>query len=99
MIILLTKTTAAQNEVALSYHRVRGLYFMAVVFAATIVPLVFLKTCVCKLVIAVILALLYSKIQIIKCSLGINLISILSLLYFVLFNIQMDETVFTGENL
>ena len=35
-IILLTKITAAQNEGALSYHRVRGLYFMAVVFAATI---------------------------------------------------------------
>ena len=35
--ILLTKTTAAQNEIALSYHRVRGLYFLAVVFAATIV--------------------------------------------------------------
>ena len=31
-IILLTKTTAAQNEDALSYHRVRGLYFQAVVF-------------------------------------------------------------------
>ena len=30
-IILLTKTTAAQNEVALSYHKVRGLYFLAVV--------------------------------------------------------------------
>ena len=29
-IILLTKTTAAQNEFALSYHRVRmGLYFLA----------------------------------------------------------------------
>ena len=36
IIILLTKTTAAQNEVALSHHRVRGLYFLAVVFAATI---------------------------------------------------------------
>ena len=35
--ILLTKTTAARNEVALSYHRVRGLYFRAVVFVATIV--------------------------------------------------------------
>ena len=35
--MLLTKTTAAQNEVALSYHSVCGLYFMAVVFAATIV--------------------------------------------------------------
>ena len=29
--ILLTKTTAAQNEVALSYHKVRGLYFLAIV--------------------------------------------------------------------
>ena len=35
--ILLTKTTAAQNEVALSYHRVRGLYFLAVVFATTVI--------------------------------------------------------------
>ena len=35
--ILLTKTTAAQNEVAFSYHEVRGLYFLAVVFEATIV--------------------------------------------------------------
>ena len=34
--IILTKTTAAQNDVALSYRRVRGLYFLAVVFAATI---------------------------------------------------------------
>ena len=30
------KVTAAKNEVALSYHRVRGLYFPAVVFVATI---------------------------------------------------------------
>ena len=36
VIILLTKTTAAQNEDALSYHRVRGLYFQAVVFTAAI---------------------------------------------------------------
>ena len=36
-IILLTKTTGAQNEGALSYHRMRGLYFLAVVFVATIV--------------------------------------------------------------
>ena len=35
--ILLTKTTAAQTEVALTYHKVRGLYFMAVVFATTII--------------------------------------------------------------
>ena len=34
---LLTKITAAQNEVALSYHSVRGLYFLAAVFAATTV--------------------------------------------------------------
>ena len=33
--ILLTKTTAAQNEVVLSYHIVRGLYFQAVVFVTT----------------------------------------------------------------
>ena len=30
------KTTAAQNEVALCYHKVRGLYFLASVFEATI---------------------------------------------------------------
>ena len=35
--ILLTKTTGAQNEVALTYHRVRGLYFQTVVFAATMI--------------------------------------------------------------
>ena len=35
--ILLTKTTAAQNEVARSYHKVRGLYFLAVVFATSVV--------------------------------------------------------------
>ena len=33
---LLTKTTASQNAVALNYHKVRGLYFVAVIFAATI---------------------------------------------------------------
>ena len=33
--MLLTKTIAAQNEVALSYHKVRGLYFQAVVFATS----------------------------------------------------------------
>ena len=38
-IILLTKVTDTQNEVTLSYHRVRGLYFLAVVFVATIVLL------------------------------------------------------------
>ena len=35
--IHLTKTTAAQNEVALSYHSVRRLYFLAVVFVTNIV--------------------------------------------------------------
>ena len=34
--ILLTKITAALNEVALIYHRVRRLYFLAVVFVTTI---------------------------------------------------------------
>ena len=37
IIILFTKTTAAQDEVALSYHVARGVYFLAVVFAAVIV--------------------------------------------------------------
>ena len=37
--ILLTKATAAQNEDALSYLRVRGLYYLAVVFVATILHL------------------------------------------------------------
>ena len=32
IIILLTKTTAAQNEDALSYYTVRGLYFLASCF-------------------------------------------------------------------
>ena len=34
--ILLTKTTAARNGVAFSYRSVRGLYFLVVVFVATI---------------------------------------------------------------
>ena len=34
--ILLTKTTAALNEVALSNHNVRGQYFLTVVFATII---------------------------------------------------------------
>ena len=37
IIIVVAKTTAAQNEVALTYHKVRGLYFLAVVFAASII--------------------------------------------------------------
>ena len=35
--IFLTKITAAQNEVALSYHSVRGLYYLADIFAVKIV--------------------------------------------------------------
>ena len=34
--ILLTKTTAAQTEHALSYYTVRGLYFPSVIFVATV---------------------------------------------------------------
>ena len=34
--ILLTETPVAQTEDALSYYRVRGVYFLAVVFVATI---------------------------------------------------------------
>ena len=41
-IILLIKTTAAQNKIALSYHRVRGLYSLAAVFATTIYSLLLL---------------------------------------------------------
>ena len=37
--ILLTKTTAAQSEDALSYDRMRGLHFLAVVFVATVIAL------------------------------------------------------------
>ena len=37
IIILLTKITAAQNEVAHNYHNVRGLYILPAVFAAIIV--------------------------------------------------------------
>ena len=37
--ILLTKTTAAQNEDALSYYTVRGLYLLAVVFVRSIYAL------------------------------------------------------------
>ena len=36
MFNVLTKITASQNEVALSYHRVRGLYLLAVIFVATL---------------------------------------------------------------
>ena len=38
--ILLTKTTAAQNEVVLSCHNVHGLYFLAVVLVGTIIGIV-----------------------------------------------------------
>ena len=34
--IPLTEITAAENEIVLSYHRARGLYFLAVVFTAAL---------------------------------------------------------------
>ena len=37
--IHLTKTTAAQNDVALSYGSLRGLYFLAVIFVRSIVTM------------------------------------------------------------
>ena len=37
MTILLTQITAAQNEVALSYYKVRGLYFVAIILVRSIV--------------------------------------------------------------
>ena len=45
--ILLTKTTAARNGVALSYHRVRGLCFLAVVFVRSIVICNNMDICAC----------------------------------------------------
>ena len=36
ILMLLIKTTAALNEIVLSSHKVRGLYFMAIVFVTTI---------------------------------------------------------------
>ena len=38
-IIVVSKTTAAQNGVALSYHKVRGLYFLAVGFVRSMLLL------------------------------------------------------------
>ena len=35
-VILLAKTTVAQNEAALSHHTLRGQYFLAVVFVRSI---------------------------------------------------------------
>ena len=45
MEIILTKITAALNELMLSCHRVREIYFVAVIFAAVI----FAATTICKL--------------------------------------------------
>ena len=44
--ILLTKTTAARKGVALSYHSVRGLYFLAVVFVRSIIHI---AQCTCNI--------------------------------------------------
>ena len=38
--ILLTEVCDALNDVALSYHSVRGLYFLAVIIASTITKLI-----------------------------------------------------------
>ena len=43
LLLLLTKTTAAKCEVALSYDRVRGLYFLALIFVAAISIFLVLK--------------------------------------------------------
>ena len=45
LVIIITKATATQNEVALSYHSVRGLYFLAVVFVRSISLLIPDKKC------------------------------------------------------
>ena len=37
--VILTITTEAQNKVVLSYHKVRGPYFLIDIFAATIILL------------------------------------------------------------
>ena len=37
IIIFFTKITVAQNEVVQSYHRLCGLYFVAVIFAGPII--------------------------------------------------------------
>ena len=40
--LLLTKITATENEVALGYHKMRGLYFVAVICVRSILYLVYL---------------------------------------------------------
>ena len=50
--VLLTKTTAARNGVALSYHRVRGLYFLAVVFVRSIIICNNICACACTCICA-----------------------------------------------
>ena len=45
--MLLTETTAARNGVALSYHRVRGLYFLTVVFVRSIIICNNMDICAC----------------------------------------------------
>ena len=43
-IIHLIKTNAALNEDALSYYTVRGLYFLAVIFARSILSITVLRS-------------------------------------------------------
>ena len=40
-LIHLIKTTAAQNEVVRSYHSVRGIYFLTVIFVRSIIRVMF----------------------------------------------------------
>ena len=44
MTLVLTKIAASQNEVALRYYKVRGLYFLADIFEPTIVNIRFPKS-------------------------------------------------------
>ena len=48
MTLYFSKTTAVRNAVALSYHRMCGLCFPAVVFAATIIYIIIKQRCLSK---------------------------------------------------
>ena len=59
-IIFVTKTTAAQNEVTLSYHRVHGQYLLAFVFAAAIVRFSMSGDCIIHVQCTMYMYLLYT---------------------------------------
>ena len=85
---LCTKETAAQNEVALSYHIVRGICFLTVIFVATIVISILITascTClrVCKL----------RKICTMYCTLYNVHCKYLSRFYIVLDNVDLENNV------